>query len=301
MLGLLMAGAVIGTGALVLAWGLRRPSLAERLHTTSASAPGATGPSRPAGASEPALVRWGRHGAPLLAALGLPTRRIRRDLAATEREIQQYLAEKAVAAVAAVAAPLILGTALTALGTGLPPVAVVLGGLCCGLACWMAPDAAVRANAATRRAELAAATSVLADLVVIALAGGAGVTGALSRAAAASPTRAFVRIRLALHSAALGRVPAWRALGELAETTGVQELGEIAASLRIAGTDGARVRASLAAKAAALRARESAAAEARAQAATERMSLPVMLLIAGFLLLIGYPALAAVAGGFTPT
>ncbi|MUL41593.1 hypothetical protein FZ103_10465 [Streptomonospora sp. PA3] len=295
MLTLVVAGACVGAGLCALAWGLRRPSLGERLHLP-APPPPRTGPQA---APQPVLVRWGSAGVGLMAALGLPTRRIRADLAVLERDHHDYLAEKAVAAAAATGAPLLLGTAATTLAD-LPPAAALAGGLCCGLACWMAPDAAVRANAAAQRAELASAASVLADLVVIALAGGAGVSGALARSAAASPTRAFLRIRLALHSAALDQTPAWQALADLAATTRVAELGEIAASLRIAGTDGARVRASLAAKAGALRARESAAAEARAQAATERMSLPVMLLIAGFLLLIGYPALASVAAGFTP-
>ena len=40
-----------------------------------------------------------------------------------------------------------------------------------------------------------------------------------------------------------------------------------------------------------------AAAETQAQAATERMSLPLVLLFAGFLLLVGYPAIVHVLTG----
>ena len=68
-------------------------------------------------------------------------------------------------------------------------------------------------------------------------------------------------------------------------------------SITLAGTEGARVRASLAAKSAAMRARQLAEAEAGAQAATERMSLPLVILFAGFMLLIGFPAVMHVLEG----
>ena len=57
------------------------------------------------------------------------------------------------------------------------------------------------------------------------------------------------------------------------------------------------MRASLAAKGASLRAHELAEAETAAQAATERMSLPVVLLFAGFLAFVGYPAVEHVLTG----
>ena len=73
-------------------------------------------------------------------------------------------------------------------------------------------------------------------------------------------------------------------------------LSALAASVALAGTEGARVRASLAAKAASLRTHELAEAETADQADTERMSLPVVLLFAGFLLL-GYAAVQEVLTG----
>ena len=65
----------------------------------------------------------------------------------------------------------------------------------------------------------------------------------------------------------------------------------------LAGTEGARVRESLAAKAVSLRRHEAAEAETRAQEASERMSLPVAVLLFGFLVFLGYPALARVLSG----
>ena len=78
---------------------------------------------------------------------------------------------------------------------------------------------------------------------------------------------------------------------------GISELSELAASITLAGVEGAKVRASLTAKAAAIRNRQLADAETTAQAATERMSLPLVLLFGGFLLLIGFPAVVHVLTG----
>ena len=59
---------------------------------------------------------------------------------------------------------------------------------------------------------------------------------------------------------------------------------------------GAQVRDSLAAKASAMRMRDLADIESEAQARSETMVLPVALMFAGFLVLIGYPPLAALSG-----
>ena len=108
----------------------------------------------------------------------------------------------------------------------------------------------------------------------------------------------LTRIRLCLHEANLRTLPPWDALSDLARHTGVSDLDELASSVRLAGTDGARVRASVRTKAASLRTHRLAALEAEAHQATERMTLPVMLLVLGFLLLMGYPAIVHVTNGF---
>ena len=61
--------------------------------------------------------------------------------------------------------------------------------------------------------------------------------------------------------------------------------------MKLAGEQGARVRLSLAAKAAALRGHQMAAIEADAQAATERMGLPTVVMFIAFIALLGYPAM----------
>ncbi len=76
------------------------------------------------------------------------------------------------------------------------------------------------------------------------------------------------------------------------------ELIELSSTLELAGTEGARVRQSLQARAVSFRRHEQADAESTANSATERMFLPGALLLVGFLLFIGYPAFSRVIGGF---
>jgi Flp pilus assembly protein TadB len=193
---------------------------------------------------------------------------------------------------------------LSLLATAVPPASpmpltAALGlGASCLVLCLVAPALVLRRRAARSRARLGAVTSVIADLVGVALAGGSGVTGALTAATRRGNGPAFDLIRRCLHEANLRTRPPWDALSDLAERTGVRELDELASSIRIAGTDGARVRASVRAKAAALRTHRLATLEAQAHEATERMALPVMLLVLGFLLLMGYPAVTHVTSGF---
>jgi hypothetical protein len=84
----------------------------------------------------------------------------------------------------------------------------------------------------------------------------------------------------------------------LGSELGVYELRELAASARLAGDHGARIRDSLSAKADSLRAHQTAMVEARAEAATEKMLLPVVALVVGMILFVGYGVVEAIS---TPT
>jgi Flp pilus assembly protein TadB len=267
---------------------LSRPSLAELLQepATAVSEPATESAERPGWSS-----RLGSPGVPLLSALGLPTQRTRHRLAACDRDVPGYLSQKAAMAALTLVAPPVIGTVLTALGLAFSPVFGALVWTVFAAVLWMAPDLEVRDQANEHSEQMRHTIAAVCDLVVISLAGGAGVTGALDDATRASDTWAMRRIRTALYTATIQHQPAWTALEELGERYDVPAATELAASLRLAGADGARVRASLAAKATSLRTQHLAELEAQAQSATERMSLPTVLLFAGFLILIGYPAL----------
>jgi Flp pilus assembly protein TadB len=290
MIGALLLGGGLGAGLLAITAGLapRRPGLAGAL--AALTQPTAPAPVTAGGWA----ARLGRPAAGILAGLGLPTPGVRRDLALLGRPPDQLLAEQATTALAGLLAVPALTGLLAAGGLLLPWQMPAAGALLLAAAGFAFPALAAHAEAGRRRAEFRAALAAYLDLIVISLAGGAGIEAALTYSAAAGHGWAFTRLRGALQAAQLTRRPPWQLLGQLGDDLGLSELSELAASVTLAGTEGARVRASLAAKAAGLRTRQLADAETAAQAATERMSLPLVLLFAGFLLLIGYPAVAHV-------
>jgi tight adherence protein C len=236
----------------------------------------------------------GRPLVPLLARTGLPRATVLADLAVCGRDPARHLAEQAATAVLAfLTLPTLAGLlALAGVGVGwqLP---VWAGLLVAAVGVWT-PDLVVASQARHRRAELRDAVAGMLDLVAISLAGGAGVEQALRDATDAPDTWAAQALRQAVEAAHLSRRPPWQTIGELGEHTRVTALQELAAALSLAGGEGARVRATLSARSSALSAHQLADAEATAVSATEAMVLPVALLLAGFLIFIGYPAFAAV-------
>ena len=155
--------------------------------------------------------------------------------------------------------------------------------------------ASVHTEAERRRKDFSFALSAYLDLVVVSMASGRGVEGALANAAEHGQGFAFSAIRAALTSASLRGIAPWDAIEELGVEYGVAELEGLAASIRLAGASGAKVRSSVATRARSLRTRTLAAARAEAESATERMSMPVVLLVLGFLVLISYPAIVQIS------
>jgi tight adherence protein C len=292
----LMLGAGFGLGLAAIAFGLApaRPPLAAVLAALTRPPQPTPGPPADEGGW---AARAGRPFAAVLAGLGLPGDRVRSDLAVLGRPPGRLLAEQATAAITG----LLLPTATTAIlalgGVSLGWLRPAAASVILGAAGFMLPDLSVRAEAARRRDDFRHALSAFLDLVVISLAGGAGIEQALTSASAVGTGPAFARLRGALEAARITRQPPWSHLAALGQALGVAEMGELAASITLAGTEGAKVKTSLAAKAATLRAHQLAAAETQAQAATERMSLPLVLLFAGFLLLVGFPAIVHVLTG----
>ena len=291
----LLLGALAGLGLLAIAAGLapRRVSLASALEAILRE------PRPPLVTLDQGgwAARLGRPAAGLLAGLGLPTRSLRADLALLGRPPERQLAEQATAAITGLLLAPALAGLLAAAGIIVPWQLPAAGALALAAAGLTVPALAARQEAAARRAAARHALAAFLDLVVISVAAGAGVEAALTYAAAAGRGWAFTQIRRALDTARLTRRPPWEALGQLGGELGISELTELAASITLAGTEGAKVRASLTSRAAAIRARQLSDAEATAQAATERMSLPLVLLFAGFLLLIGFPAVVHVLTG----
>jgi tight adherence protein C len=285
----------LGTGVglwMLLTWAIPpRPSLRQYLLKSDAAAPVVP-------VSEASwAVAVARPLVPGLRRLGLSGEKLERDLRVLGRGAATHVAIKVVVSCAGLVVPLLLQGLLALVDASVNVEVPLLVALGLAVAGFLAPDLHVRAKAARARADFRAALSAFLDLVWITLAGGAGVEVALLAAAEVGHGPAFTQLRRALHAAQLTRATPWSTLRRLGEELDIAELAELAASISLAGTEGAKIRTSLAAKAKALRTHLVAEAEAKAQAATERMALPVTLLFLGFLGFIVYPAVTQVLSG----
>ena len=289
---MLVAGAGLGTGALLMARSVRpaRPDLATALNRLN----------RPAAIVASAPEETHRVLVSLANALGmdrLVTISVTRDLRLLGRTRESHLAHCLLVGIeSAMIVPALL--AVLAIGGLEVPVAVPLA-LLLGLALAgvLMPNLVLHREADGRRRDFNHALGAFLDLVAVNLAAGRGVEGALDTAAAAGGGWAFVEIRRALYRAKIMGDTPWSGLDRLADELAIPDLRELAASVTLAGDNGAKVRTSLAAKAKALRVKSLADVEEAAQAASERMSLPVILLLCGFILFIGFPAIARVLEG----
>ncbi|WP_416968270.1 type II secretion system F family protein [Streptomyces sp. 4F14] len=288
VLALLGAGTGLGLWALT-AWLVPpRPSLADltaRLNTTPTPPP--LFPTETGGW----VARLGSPFVHFLRAVGLPTRTAVQDLAVTERSHHIHLAEKAALTLTGLLLPAALGTLLALAGRPLSWPVPVAASFTAATVGFFLPDLTVHAEAERRRTAFRHALGAYLSLIHILLAGGVGIEGALTDAARVGNGRSFRHLQRALTTARLTRTTPWTALAHLGAELHVNELTELAAALSLAGTEGAKVRASLAAKADAMRRRGATEAEGKANEATERMAVPAVLMAFGFIVFVFYPAL----------
>jgi Flp pilus assembly protein TadB len=259
--------------------------------------PGAGSGGDPAGRTPRWQLRMGRSVSDVLGEFGFELRSVRADLRVVGQPVEALLARKVLFAVGAAACPPVTLVLMALGGVRVPLLLPAWVSLALAVAGFFVPDMILRAEAAHRRRGFRHAVSSYLDLVAITLAGGTGTEGALHGAANVGQGWAFARIREALSHARDAGEPPWAALGRLGVDLDVSELRELAASLELAGNEGAKVRQSLAAKAVSLRRHEMADAESQAAEATERMVLPLSLLFVGFLIFLGYPAVTRVLFG----
>ena len=151
---------------------------------------------------------------------------------------------------------------------------------------------AVKPAAAKQRRAFSHALSAFCDVCGMSLASGRGVESALEAAANAGTGWPFVEIQTALRTGYVRGDTPWDALGRLGSDADLGDLSELAAALSLAGNEGAAVRATVASKAKAIRERLTSEAERTAAAITERMGIPATFLLLGFILFLGFPAMA---------
>jgi tight adherence protein C len=280
-----LAGALLGTGLLLVVRGaMVHPAplgdLLADLH-------------RPRTPSTPRPTRWWERVATAVGAAGLAGRAA--DLAVCERSHAKFVADRAMWAAIGAA---VGGSALvlrplgvfTFIPVPLALVAVPIG----AVVGWFYALEDLRTDAVRYRREFVHSLAAYLELTSVLMAGGAGVETALHEGASIGSSPGFRHLRAALSAAAARREAPWTAFGELGRKIGVRELEQLEAAMTLAGS-GARVKESLRVRAEGLRERDLADQEAAAHARSETMVLPVAMMFAGFVLLLGYPAIAGLS------
>jgi tight adherence protein C len=304
MIGIVLAGALAGTGVLLLVIAFARPAMRGSGAPATLAALDA---ERQKGAFE--LPQASSSGGRLSSSIGREIRRqmelsglrlpagLRADLSMIDRPIETHLAYSLLGAALGAVVPFFLGSVLIGLIGGLPvttPVFLGLSGLIIGA---LLPTMQAGQRAAIRRRDFRHVVGSFLDLVALNLSGGRGIPEALNSASSVSDGWAMVRLRDTLAIARLQGVTPWLALSRLGEETAVAELSDLGAALELVADDGAKVRESLAARAASMRRREMADAEGRAQARSQSMLIAQLLLAVGFLIFLIYPAIVRVLSG----
>ncbi len=182
---------------------------------------------------------------------------LQQDLAVLDRTLADHSKAKLQNALVLAAFP-VAAYAVSTAGSGLFISPAILG---FGTLGWLVTDRVTRQRANQRRAEIRASLVTYLQLVATMLAGGAGPNEALW-----AVTR-------------FGSGP---------------ELDELTAAVELAGSSGARIRASLLTKATSLRQAELAQTQSDAAAASESMGVPVGVMLLGFVVAIGFPAFMAI-------
>lgn len=235
-------------------------------------------------------TRWGRWLLVRVPPLGRLVDGCRADLRMVGRSPEEH----AVRVGAFVLIPLLMGpwmvTVFLLMGMRVPPLLPVAVALLGSLAGAVLPFRSLHQVAAARRRAFSHALAAWCDVVVMSLAAGRGVEQAMETAASAGDGWAFSELRMGLRAGYVRGDAPWVALASLGADLGVKDLEELGSTIAMAGEEGAAVRETVAAKARTIRERMTGEAEMAAATATEKMSLPSVLLVFGFLIFLVFPA-----------
>ncbi len=289
----MVAGAAVGLGLLALLLAVRpvRPSIAGTLARLDAAR---TPPTISQALIREGVTGWranlGRSLARILAERGIVLTTTRSDLNVLGRSVEGFLATSVVLGVCGLLfGPVVVGL-LYVVGLEAGPALPVALAIVFGLFGAALPTLELRSQAGKRRRDFRHAVGAFLDLVAMNLAGGRGVPESLTMASQIGGGWPFARLRDTLAFARLQGLTPWAALGRLGDELSIDELRDLSAALTLVADDGAKIRASLAARAATLRRRELAEAEGKAAERSQSMLIAQLLICFGFLLFLAYPA-----------
>lgn len=214
------------------------------------------------------------------------------DLAITGKTWESWAASASGVIALGFFGPVGIGMVAVALGMPVSAKIPIGGGIVLALVAAAASVGDLREEARKRRAEFETSLSSYLDLVAMALQAGRGHPEALPAAASNCQGWAFEMLSTTIDDAVDEGVTPWEAFGRLGKRIGVDELRHLAAALTQVSDDGARVRDTLAARAAALRAKRLAAAGEQAEGRTDSIRRSQLFIAIGFVIWVVYPSMA---------
>ncbi len=293
MLQLIGLGTLAGAGLFLVLRGLfpTKPTLEESLLALSEPnwSTGQYGGS--AGGTDSAF------GSRVIAALDLNLQKLEVDLRVINRTQERHVLERIKTAVALAVAPLLFGFAMPyAFGGGplLPPIVLFASPFALAVVGWFVTDHQVRSKAAKRRREFDAGLATYLGLVATLTAAGSGLEEAMWVSVEQGRGWAFQVLRRTLSDARNRGSTPWELMNEHGHQLELPSLIELGATFQLSGTSGAHIRDTVMTKANSLRNHQLAVIEAEANAKTAAMAGPIGFMLAGFVILLLFPAITTV-------
>ncbi|MFE3558364.1 type II secretion system F family protein [Streptomyces sp. NPDC059193] len=289
-----IGGALAGLGLVIAARGIMpgRPDLKDVLTRMDASRLENLERNRRTAAAESLMEKA---GAALLRSAGEGTLRLpRQQLELVGRSPAAHLGRKIGLALYGLLLPILCVGLANVAGFPLPFAIPAIAGVALAVVFWLLPDLQLKQQATEAREDFRHAIKAYLRLVQLERAADAAPTQALRKAAEVGEGWVFTRIRDTITRAELEGISPWEGLKRLSIELDVPELGAPADIIAIAGEEGAAVGDTLGAQARSLSGALVTAAKAQANTASEKMVMPVAMLVLIMTVYIGYPALSRI-------
>lgn len=249
------------------------------------------------GGREGAETKLGGWVTALMTKRGYSYTSLRQDLALTGKTFEATMGRKVVGFAVGFLLALVAVVAVTVFGgVHLPPGAQVIAAFGAGTGFFFLPDLDARSTAAKRRTDFEDAFGAYQSWVALDMAGSAAPEEALPSAAQVGSGWPMALLRDTLYRARLAKRSEWDAFAELGIRIGVDDLRDLGQLVKLVAQDGAKVRETLTARSTTMRRRQLAVEQGVAGERDQSMRLAQIVLGMGFIVFLGYPAVAAIAG-----
>ena len=249
------------------------------------------------GGREGAETRLGAWVTGLMVKRGVAYTSLRQDLALTGKTFEQTMGRKVVGFAIGFVLALVTLVGVTVIGgLSLPVGTPVIAAFGIGIVFFFLPDLDARSVAAKRRKDFEFAFGAYQSWVALEMAGSAAPEEALPSAAQVGTGWPLAVLRDTLYRARLAKRSEWDALAELGVRVGVNDLRDLGQLVKLVAQDGAKVRETLTARSTTMRRRQLAVEQGVAGERDQSMRLAQIVLGMGFIVFLGYPAVAAIAG-----